>query len=54
MAQGKPARAQGKPAGDADNFQPKGTLLLVFIFFLLLIILWGSVYLILLSRGVTV
>jgi hypothetical protein len=49
MAQGK-----GKPTGEADSFQPKGTLLLVFIFFLLLIILWGSVYLILLSRGVTV
>lgn len=54
MAQGKPARAQDKPSGEAEQFQPTGTLLIVFIFFLLLIILWGSVYLILLSRGVTI
>ncbi len=54
MAQPKPARAQSKSPGELDDFQPKGTLLLVSVFFLLLIILWGSVYLILLSRGVTV
>ena len=54
MAQGKPSMAQGKSVGEAESFQPKGTLLVVFIFFLLLVILWGSVYLILLSRGVTV
>lgn len=54
MAPSKPARTSVRPIGDTDDFQPKGTLLLVFIFFLLLIILWGSVYLILLSRGVTI
>jgi hypothetical protein len=32
---------------------PKGTMVILLIFLLTLIVLWGSVYLILLSRGVT-
>ena len=35
------------------SFQPRGTLLILLLFLLALIVLWGSVYLILLSRGVT-
>ena len=37
-----------------DDFEPKGTILVLVIFIVTLIILWGSVYLILLQRGVTV
>ena len=36
-----------------EEFKPKGTLLILAIFVVTLILLWGSVYLILLSRGVT-
>ena len=39
---------------DQEEFQPKGTLLIVILFIITMILLWGSVYLILLSRGVTV
>lgn len=37
-----------------EEFHPKGTMVVLLIFVLTLIILWGSVYVILLSRGVTV
>lgn len=36
-----------------DEFRPTGTLLVLGIFMVTIIVLWGSVYLILLSRGVT-
>ena len=36
-----------------EEFQPKGTALVLALFIVTLIILWGSVYLIMLSRGVT-
>ena len=36
-----------------EEFQPKGTLLVMGIFVLTIILLWGSVYLILLERGIT-
>lgn len=36
-----------------EEFKPKGTLVILLIFLVTLIILWGSVYLILLQRGVT-
>ena len=36
------------------GFEPKGTMVVLLIFVLTLILLWGSVYVILLSRGVTV
>jgi|GEM_PF-1530065 hypothetical protein len=53
MVQRKPTKTSDAPIGDAESFQPRGTLVIVLIFVLLLIVLWGSVYLILLSRGVT-
>lgn len=37
-----------------DAFQPKGTLVIMLLFLLAIIVLWGSVYFILLSRGVTI
>ncbi len=39
---------------EREEFHPKGTLAFLLIFVLLIVVLWGSVYLILLSRGVTV
>ena len=45
--------AQPKKAGDMQQFHPKGTILVLILFMIVLIALWASVYLILLSRGVT-
>jgi len=42
-----------KKPSDQNDFQPKGTLVILFIFLITIIVLWGSVYVILLSRGVT-
>jgi hypothetical protein len=39
---------------EIGQFHPKGTILVLILFMLTLIALWVSVYLILLSRGVTV
>jgi hypothetical protein len=36
-----------------EEFHPKGTMLVLAIFVLVLILLWATVYLILLSRGMT-
>jgi hypothetical protein len=44
------------PGGDVDgteHFKPTGTLFVLAIFVATIILLWGSVYVILLSRGVT-
>jgi hypothetical protein len=38
---------------EARAFHPVGTILILILFLAALVILWGSVYLILLSRGVT-
>ena len=38
---------------DPDHFTPTGTLFIVAMFVVALILLWGAVYVILLSRGVT-
>ena len=38
---------------DQNEFKPKGTLVILFIFLVTIIVLWGSVYVILLNRGVT-
>ena len=38
----------------SEEFKPKGTVLVLGIFVVVLILLWATVYLILLSRGVTV
>ena len=37
-----------------EEFHPKGTMVFLLIFLVVLILLWGSVYMILLSRGVTI
>ncbi len=37
----------------AEEFNPKGTLVILAIFLVTLIVLWGTLYLILLQRGVT-
>lgn len=42
-----------KKIPEQEEFKPKGTIVILAIFLLTLIILWGSVYLILLGRGVT-
>ena len=41
-----------KPTED-NEFKPKGTMVILLIFLITIIILWGSVYVILLNRGVT-
>ncbi len=38
----------------SEEFKPRGTVAILVMFVLAIIILWGSVYVILLSRGVTV
>lgn len=42
---------EGAPA-EVEHFKPVGTVFILAMFVLTLILLWGSVYLILLSRGV--
>jgi flagellar basal body-associated protein FliL len=42
-----------KNAPEQNEFKPKGTIVILLIFLLTIIILWGSVYVILLGRGVT-
>lgn len=39
---------------ELKEFHPRGTVVVLIIFLLTIIVLWGSVYLILLSRGVTI
>ena len=39
---------------EMNDLRPRGTMVILVIFIITLIILWASVYLILLSRGVTV
>ena len=39
---------------ETEEFHPKGTVAILVMFVLAIIILWASVYVILLSRGVTV
>lgn len=38
---------------DTEEFQPKGTVLIAALFVVMLVLLWGSVYVILLARGAT-
>ena len=42
-----------KKEKDEEEFNPKGTLVILALFLITLIVLWGTVYLILLQRGVT-
>lgn len=37
-----------------EEFKPRGTILILVIFIITLILLWGYIYLLLLQRGVTV
>jgi hypothetical protein len=46
--------SENKKPDEMDDFRPRGTIVILVLFVLALIILWASVYLILLSRGVTV
>jgi Tfp pilus assembly protein PilX len=46
--------ADDKTPDEVQEFHPKGAALFVVIFILILIALWGTVYLMLLSRGVTI
>ncbi len=39
---------------DQNDFEPKGAMVFLLIFIVTLLVLWGSVFVILLSRGVTV
>ena len=43
----------GKDDNNHEEFHPKGTLVVLLIFIVTIIVLCGSVYLILLERGVT-
>jgi hypothetical protein len=42
-----------KNTPEQNEFKPKGTLVILFIFLITLIVLWGTVHVILLNRGVT-
>jgi hypothetical protein len=46
--------SENKNPDEMDDFRPRGTIVILVIFVLTLIALWASVYMILLSRGVTV
>jgi uncharacterized protein involved in cysteine biosynthesis len=50
---GKEESMAKKGSQPPEKFEPKGTLVVVIIFLITLIALWGSVYWILLSRGMT-
>lgn len=42
-----------EPREEAEDFKPSGTIAVTALFVLLLVLLWGSVYVILLARGTT-
>ncbi|MEI2689407.1 MAG: hypothetical protein V9H69_06735 [Anaerolineae bacterium] len=42
-----------KPDNDDEQFHPKGTVLVMVVFFFLIVALWGYVYLMMLSQGAT-
>lgn len=42
-----------KPEGEDGQFHPKGTVLVMVLFFFTIVALWGYVYLIMLSQGAT-
>lgn len=54
--QGRNARVSEEETGavEEEHFRPVGTLFVLAVFVLTMILLWASVYVILLSRGVTV
>jgi hypothetical protein len=42
-----------KPENEEEQFHPKGTVLVMVLFFFTIVALWGYVYLIMLSQGAT-
>lgn len=44
---------QPEPTDEDEHFTPTGTVFIVGLFVVTLVLLWASVYVILLSRGVT-
>ena len=52
-AAANPSNPTLAPEQEEEHFVPRGTLFILGIFVLVLILLWASVYVILLSRGVT-
>ncbi len=55
MTDARDASGAADPALDSDpeHFKPTGTMFILAMFVVTLILLWASVYVILLSRGVT-
>ncbi len=53
MSTREPAVEPTDAAEEPEHFKPTGTVFLLVMFVITLILLWGSVYVILLSRGVT-
>ena len=51
---GKHVADEQRPEEQPEEFRPRGTVAILVMFVLAIIILWASVYVILLSRGVTV
>ncbi len=49
MTEGRPPSTEGE-----EHFKPTGTIFILAMFLAALVLLWASVYVILLSRGVTV
>jgi hypothetical protein len=47
------ANEHGEGSAEPEHFKPTGTVVILVAFVLTIILLWASVYLILLSRGVT-
>lgn len=41
------------PEAESEHFKPTGTIFLLVVFVATMLLLWGSVYVILLARGVT-
>lgn len=46
--------SEGQPTEGEEHFKPTGTIFILGMFVAAMILLWASVYVILLSRGVTV
>ena len=44
---------EGVPIGAEEDFKPRGTVAIVALFAATLVLLWLSIYLILIARGVT-
>lgn len=53
MTTNDPPQDQPTGSDELDDFKPTGTVFLLAMFVIALILLWASVYVILLSRGVT-